>query len=280
LARVAGVHTATSQGFDHKEAAVMLQFNAETTRLLENAYRGSDFVKRRLATLEALAPRRGETIVDVGSGLGHLAIELSRAVGDAGEVIGVDPSVDMRTAATSQCDGLPNVRILDGTAAALPLDDASADRAASLQVFEYLSDIPGALFEIRRVLRPGGRLVVGDMHWDSWIWHSHEPERMARMMKAWDHHLADRCVPAKLPHMMREAGYEIVSIRPLVFLDTVFRQDGLAMMLLNIMQAYAIQNDLVDEPTVRGWADEQRHLAADGRFFFSLMHFVVSGRRS
>ena len=104
----------------------MLQFNSETTRLLENAYRGSDFVKRRLATLEALAPRPGETIVDVGSGLGHLTIELSRVVGDAGEVIGVDPSIDMRTAAATQCDGLPNVRILDGTAAELPLDDGSA----------------------------------------------------------------------------------------------------------------------------------------------------------
>ena len=103
---------------------------------------------------------------------------------------------------------------------------------------------------------------------------------MARMMKAWDHHLADRCVPAKLPYLMRQAGYEVVSISPLVFLDTVFRHDGLAMMLLNLMQAYAVQNDLVDEATVRGWADEQRHQAAHGRFFFSLVHFVVSGRSS
>jgi arsenite methyltransferase len=259
---------------------VMLQFDAETARLLENAYRGSDVVKRRLATLEALAPQAGETIVDVGSGPGYLTVELSRAVGDAGAVIALDPSADMRRAAASQCDGLPNVRILDGTAAALPLGDASADRAASLQVFEYLSDIPGALVAIRRVLRPGGRLVVGDMHWDSWIWHSDEPERMATMMRAWDHHLADRCVPARLPHLMRQAGYHVETIRPLVFLDTVLRNDGLAMMLLNMMQAYALQNDLVDEPTVRAWADEQRRLAADGCFFFSLVHFVVSGRRS
>jgi ubiquinone/menaquinone biosynthesis C-methylase UbiE len=258
----------------------MLQFDVDTSRLLENAYRGSDVVKRRLATLEVLAPRAGETIVDVGSGLGHLTIELSRAVGDAGTVIGVDPSVDMRKAAASQCEGLPNVRILDGTAAALPLDDTSADRAASLQVFEYLSDIPNALVEIRRVLRPGGRLVVGDMHWDGWIWHSDEPGRMATMMKAWDHHLADRCVPARLPHMMQQAGYQVETIRPLVFLDTVLRHDGLAMMLLNLMQAYALQNNIVDEPTVRAWADEQRCLAADRRFFFSLVHFVVSGRRS
>ena len=133
----------------------MLQFDAETTRLLENAYRGSDVVKRRLATLEAVAPQAAETIVDVGSGPGYLTVELSRAVGDAGQVIGVDPSPDMRRAAASECQGFPNARILDGTAAELPLDDASADRAASLQVFEYLSDIPGALVEIRRVLRPG-----------------------------------------------------------------------------------------------------------------------------
>lgn len=121
---------------------------------------------------------------------------------------------------------------------------------------------------------------MGDMHWDSWIWHSDEPGRMARMMKAWDQHLADRCVPARLPDMMRQAGFQVETIRPLVFLDTVLRPDGLAMMMLSLMQAYALQNALVDEPTVRAWADEQRHLAADRRFFFSLVHFVVSGRRS
>ena len=225
----------------------MLQFDAETTRLLENAYRGSDVVKRRLAALETLAPRTGETIVDIGCGPGYLIVELSRTVGDAGVVIGIDPSADMRRAAESQCDGIGNARISEGTAAKLPLDDVSADRAVSIQVFEYLSDIPAALAEIRRILRPGGRLVIGDMHWGSLVWHSDEPKRMAAMMNAWDGHLADPCVPARLPHMMRQAGYQVETIRPLVFLDTDFRNDGLAMMLLNVMQSYAIQNNLLDE---------------------------------
>ena len=80
----------------------MIQFDAATARLLENAYRGRDVVKRRLATLEALAPEAGDTIVDVGSGPGYLTVELARAVGEAGEVIAVDPSADMRRAAASQ----------------------------------------------------------------------------------------------------------------------------------------------------------------------------------
>jgi arsenite methyltransferase len=173
----------------------MLEFDAATARLLEDAYRGSDVVKRRLATLEVLAPEAGDAVLDVGCGSGYLPVELARAVGEAGEVIAIDPSAEMRKAAANQCDGFANVRILDGTATELPLHDSIVNRAASLQVFEYLSDIPGALAEIRRVLRPGGRLVIGDMHWDSWIWHSAEPARMTKMIMAWDHHLTDRTVP-------------------------------------------------------------------------------------
>ena len=80
-----------------------------------------DVVKRRLATLEALAPEPREVIVDVGSGPGYLSVELARAVGEAGEVIAVDPSADMRATAASQCNGFANVRVLDGTATELPL---------------------------------------------------------------------------------------------------------------------------------------------------------------
>lgn len=257
----------------------MLQFNAATNRLLDNAYRGSDIVRRRLAVLEMLAPRVGDTVLDIGSGLGHFATELSRAVGEQGKVIGVDPSPDMRRSATGECEPFANVRILEGTAEALPLEDGSVDRAASIQVFEYVRDIPAALAEARRVLRPGGRLVIGDMHWDSWIWHSDEPARMRRMMQAWDHHLADRCVPAKLPQLMREAGYEVEGTRPVVFLDTDLRNDGLAQMHMSVLPDYVLQNGLMDEPTVRAWAEEQRELAAAGRFFFCLVHFIVSGRR-
>src|SRR3954462_13039196 len=107
----------------------MLQFDAATARLLENAYRGSDVVKRRLATLEALAPEAGGVIVGVGSGPGDLSLELARAVGETGEVVAVDPSAEMRTAAAAQCTGVANVRVVDRTATELPLGDGSADRA-------------------------------------------------------------------------------------------------------------------------------------------------------
>ena len=100
----------------------MLQFDAETTRVLENAYHGSDLVKRHLATLETLAARVGETIVDVGCGPGYLAAELSWAVGDAGEVIGIDPSADMRRAAASHCQGFGAGEVRDRRVEAVEAD--------------------------------------------------------------------------------------------------------------------------------------------------------------
>ena len=74
----------------------MLKFDAETAALLNAAYRGADFVERRQANLDALKPRTGDHITDIGCGNGLLAADVARAVGESGVVTGVDPSPDMR----------------------------------------------------------------------------------------------------------------------------------------------------------------------------------------
>ena len=257
----------------------MLKFDATTARLVEDAYLGSDFVRRRLANFEALDPRPGERLVDIGCGPGLLTSELARAVGDAGEVIAVDPSADMREAAIRRCGERPNTRVLEGSAARLPIGDASADKAVAVQVFEYLDDIPGALAEAWRVLRPQGRLVIGDMHWDTLAWFSEDGQRMTRMVSAWDRHLVEPRVPALLTPMLRRAGFTVEGTRPLTCCDTTCRPDGLANMLLRLMQSYARDDALLDPDEVADWAAEQRRLAEEGRFFFSLTHYVVSARK-
>ena len=115
-----------------------------------------------------------------------MTVELARAVGETGEVIAVDPSADMRMAAASQCNGFANVRILDGTANDLPLPDVWCGWGPPR--FRFSSISTTFLVPLRKSgwgYAPGGRLVIGDWHWDSWIWHSTEPERMAKMMSAW-----------------------------------------------------------------------------------------------
>nr|WP_319385392.1 methyltransferase domain-containing protein [uncultured Roseibium sp.] len=254
----------------------MLQFDERTTKLLEEAYLGADFSRRRRASFDALNPSPGDVIADIGCGNGLLTLELSRTLGDTGKVIGIDPSDDMRGAAEKRCAGCANAEILSGTVTDLPLDTASTDKAVSLQVFEYLDDLPGAVTEIKRILKPGGRLVIGDMHWDTITWFSDEPDRMKTMLDAWDGHLVERRIPAVLPPILREAGYRVDSVTAVPFSSTSLHPDGLANMLIHLMKPYAVAKGPFSKEEADAWAEEQVRLAGEGRFFFSITHFVIT----
>ena len=118
------------------------------------------------------------------------------------------------------------------------------------------------------------------MHFGTLVWHSDDPLRMARMCASWDRHVANPALPAGLPALLAEAGFEVTAVRPLTTVDTTLRPDGLARMMMILMENYAVANGHVSADEARAWAVEQEHLAGEGRFFHSLTHFVVAGRKT
>lgn len=256
----------------------MLTFDAETAAFLNRVYAGRDTTRRRHANLDALAPRPGETIVDLGCGNGMLLPELHRAMNGEGRIVGVDMSTDMLAAAAGTSEGLGSVELSEGDALAIPLPDGSADGIVSIQVFEYIADLPAALAECARVLRPGGRLVIGDIHFDSLVWGSDQPGRMAEVLRIWDRHLADRAVPEKLPGLLPDAGFTGTRTIPVPITDFTLRSDGLAAMMLTLIERFVAKSELGPE-AARAWAVEQTARAAEGNFFFSLTHYVTLATR-
>ncbi|SLN45938.1 Demethylmenaquinone methyltransferase [Roseivivax jejudonensis] len=257
----------------------MLQFDAETAGRLELAYSGADITYRRRASFDAVAPRPGQHVVDIGCGNGMLTAELARAVGTSGRVTGIDPSADMRALAERRCADFTWVTLSEGRADALPLPDCIADTAVSVQVFEYIDDVPGALAEARRILRPGGRLVIADMHFGTFAWFSENGARMQRVIDAWDHHFVHRALPERLPALMTDAGFDVERVVPVTITDTDLKPDGLANMMLILMADFAARGGHVSAAEARAWAAEQHTLADAGRFFFTFTQFVTTARR-
>jgi SAM-dependent methyltransferase len=109
--------------------------------------------------------RPGEHVVDVGCGAGIDSLIAARMVGPGGHVVGVDMTPAMLAKARHSVaeSGLANVEIREGYGEALPIAGSWADVVISNGVLNLMPDKAAALREMGRVLKPNGRLQIGDI---------------------------------------------------------------------------------------------------------------------
>ena len=122
----------------------------------------------------ALGP--AETVLDVGCGAGTDLLLAARRVGPGGRALGVDMTTAMRDRARQNARAMAlrgRIDVRPGLAEDLPVNDESVDVVQSNGVLNLTTDKVRALAEIRRVLRPGGRLHLADVTLDADL-HEHE----------------------------------------------------------------------------------------------------------
>ena len=122
---------------------------------------------------EVLAPQPSERVLEVGPGTGYYTLDVAEWVAPGGTVAILDLQQEMldHTLRRARERGLSNITPARGDARELPYADASFDAAYLVTVLGEIPDQEAALRELARVLRPGGRLVVGELfgdpHWVS-----------------------------------------------------------------------------------------------------------------
>jgi ubiquinone/menaquinone biosynthesis C-methylase UbiE len=117
---------------------------------------------------EILEPHPGERVLEIGPGTGYYTLDLADWVGAEGSVEIFDLQQEMldHTIRRARERGLWNVNATQGDAQELRYDDGSFDAAVLVTVLGEIGDQDAALREIARVLRPGGRLIDGELFGD------------------------------------------------------------------------------------------------------------------
>lgn len=107
----------------------------------------------------------GDTVLDIGCGAGFDSLIAAMQAGPAGRVISVDMTEAMleKARASATEAGAGNIEFRAGLAESLPVNDASIDVVISNGVFNLCPDKVAVMAEVHRVLKPGGRIQIGDI---------------------------------------------------------------------------------------------------------------------
>jgi len=149
-----------NQLFDEKASSYDSWYETDAGRVVDRI--------EREALYSYMEPRAGMKVLDVGCGTGIYALDLA---GKGLDITGVDISVPMLEQARAKAaeTGL-EASFLEADACKLPFNDDSFDAVLSVTALEFVPDLAAALREAFRVLKTGGRLVVGLIGRDSAWW--------------------------------------------------------------------------------------------------------------
>jgi len=257
-----------------------MKFDEELSRKIESLYLTPDVVAQRVRVLQALELTAGEQVLDIGLGPGLLAYDMAMAVGEKGRVCGVDVSSSMLAMAGKRCASQPWTEFRKADATQIPYPDGNFDAAVSTQVYEYVSDIPAALAELHRILRPGGRVVILDTDYGSLIIHTEDAARMSRVLSAWDKHFMHGHLPRMLTRELREAGFVVRRRAAIPMFNPEFRDNTYGKGMLEMMASFAVGRNGISQSEADAWYAEFAMLDAEGKFFFSLNRYVFVATRA
>jgi ubiquinone/menaquinone biosynthesis C-methylase UbiE len=223
----------------------------------------------RARSYELLRLSTDGTVVDVGCGTGRAVAELGERSGHA---IGVDLDPAMLAAARRR---FPHIDVREADATSLPLDDGQARGYRADKLYHVLPNPYAALAEARRVLAPGGRIVLVGQDWDATVIDSDHPDLTRRIVHARADTVPHPRIARAYRNLLLDAGFHEVEVEAhgVAFTDA-------AMLPIVVGHATAAQTTgAISSDEAERWIRNQTDRAHEDRLLFTLPMLLAAGTR-
>ena len=222
--------------------------------------------------LEPADIQSGHNVLDLGCGPGSLSFGMSGLVGASGMVHGVDISERFVSFSREKYKDRKNISFQKIEDHQLPFESDFFDRVICKNVLEYVPDLTFSLAEIKRVLKPSGKLHAIDSDWGFIIVEPWSKETVAEFFEAAAPAFKEPQIGRKLMGVMKEVGFESVSVVIVPFVD----QTGSGLNVLNNIASYIKNFETIPSKRVRELMDEAEKSVEQGTFLFCLPQFLVT----
>ena len=238
-------------------------------------------IKRR--SHELLHVREGQSVLDLGCGVGIDTVALSGLVGMSGYVVGVDADPEMVAEANQRARRLgleDHVSHQQADASTLPFPDEHFDACRAERILMHLADPVSAITELARVLKPGGWLVLTEPDWGTLSIASELIGIERRFAKIYaEHFLRSGYAGRQLYQWMRQAGIHA----PTVEITPLWQNDLHKLRYLSVLdqvETFALVGNLVSEEELQAWRADLQQAHDRGCFFASLNIVTVAGQKT
>ena len=251
-----------------------MEFKNEIAIIQQKATQTNVGVIRRQAILNELNIQRGQTIIDIGCGGGHLLKEISLAVGERGKIIGVDSSDFQIKSAEKFCSDLSNVELMCCNADNISIEPKSCNAVTSTQTLEYIEDIDDVLREMKKLQKQNSRFVNISTLWDFFGFHGPDPELnkiMHDSMKGQKHPM----LPVELSGKLEKLGYKNIKTQEINFFIRN-KHDNSFPKYHEILMSNAARNKGVSEKHILDWQNQLENAEREGNFAFTAYSVLTS----
>ena len=242
---------------------------------LDRADQAPLIVDVRARVADALMLRSGGAVVDVGCGTATALFALADQVGDGGRTVGVDASAEMVAVAEQRRPA--SVEIICASATALSFTDGVFDAYRAERVYQHLDEPKLALAEARRVLRPGGRVVIAEPDWEGLLVDEPEPMLLRRAVTAVSAARPGATVGRRLRRLLLDECFVDVQVEAVTSTVTTFTLAE-PLILAPILD-HALTLGVIEAVEVAALRHGLQERDARGVFFLSLPTFIASATR-